>query len=167
MSGGLWPLALRGGAGASPFAGLPAALTSAPTRWLLACEVVEVHVLAVVFVRVLAFVIPVPEHQYGAGGGQQNAGDEEDDAAEPGRGVGLADGPGLVCGILDVLAADGIYGGVEGVEEEDDHQKCDGHDGDDRAGDQRRFCVAGQSLRAPAPRPGVVVANRVLPGRVR
>ncbi len=110
-----------------------------------------------------------------AGGGQQDACDEEDDAAEPGPGISVADGPRLVGGVVDILAVDRIDGGVEGIEEEDNHQQGDAHDGDHRAGDQRRPGVAGQPVRALALLPGPVAAGRrpvpaspaVLPGRVR
>ena len=123
----------------------------AAARLLPSAEVLEVDVLAVVLV-VRAGVVPVPV---------QHAGRRRRPAAMPatrkmmppsaGGGVAVADGPGLVGGVLDVLAADRIDGGVEGVQEEDDDQQRDADDGDDGAGDQRRPGVAGEPLRARRP----------------
>ncbi len=114
-------------------------------------------VLAVVLV-VGAGLVPVPVQHQAAGGGQDDARDQEDDAADPGRGVSVADGPRLVGGVRDVLAADGINGGVEGVQEEDDHQQRHADDGDARC---RRSAPAGRNGPVPDGWPG----RRRHPGR--
>ena len=74
-------------------------------------------------------------------------------------GVALADGLRLVGGVRDVLAADRVDGGVEGVQEEDDDQQRHADDGDDGAGDQRRPGVAGEPLAGGTAAVGVLLCG--------
>ena len=111
---------------------------------LASCQVLKIDVVAAVRVVVVRHVAVPVEHD-GGGKRRNSRGDQEHKAARADGGVRLADLPRLLGVVPDVLAAHRVNSGVEGVQEEDDHQECQADYGNGGPGDERRAGVSGKA----------------------
>jgi hypothetical protein len=129
----------------------------------VSCEVLELDVFTIIWAAVPAGIIPAAVEEQSSGGSHDGAGTKEDDAAQPGRGIAVADGPRLLGGVPDVLAADGIDGGIEGIQQEDDDQQGHADDGDRAARDECGPGIPGGPPAAPVVRIGKPLARAIFP----